>query len=647
VARSTSSVGRRRFLKGAAAGAAALVAKTTPVIGGADADVAAATEAAGPAQEAAARQPVPADLGGTQLRADTEPPARVASPRLVEHPGSDFMVDVIKSLGVEYAAANPGSSFEGLHESIINYGTNRSPELLTCCHEESAVAMAHGYAKIEGKPMLALLHGNIGLQHASMAVYNAYADRVPVMMIAGNWRDAGARANGVNSYHSAQDMAVIVRDYVKWDDEPASLPAFAESAVRAYKIAMTPPMEPVLLVVDHDLQLRPLGATKAPAIPRLVMPSPPAGEAGAVREAARLLVAAENPRINAGRAARTPNGIALLVELAELLQASVNGGGDRINFPSRHPLAGAGSGPADVVLNLEVQGGGPGPVAGARTPEAKTINISALGLYIKSNLQDFQHMADADVDIAADSEATLPALIDEVTRQLSDGRKRVIQERGAKLANVHRQARLQAMEAAAFGWDSSPISLARLSAELWDQIKTEDWSLVSWQGFISGWPGRLWDFDKHYRYIGGQGAGAMGYGAPAAVGAALANRKHGRLSINIQTDGDLNYAPGVLWTACHHKIPLLTVMHNNRAYHQEVMFVQQMASERNRGADRAHIGTTLREPNIDYAKMAQAYGMYGEGPIEHPKDLAPAIGRALDRVKRGEPALLDVITQPR
>ena len=139
----------------------------------------------------------------------------------------------------------------------------------------------------------------------------------------------------------------------------------------------------------------------------------------------------------------------------------------------------------------------------------------------------------------------------------------------------------------------------------------------------------------------------MGYGAPAAVGAALANRKHGRLSINIQTDGDLNYAPGVLWTACHHKIPLLTVMHNNRAYHQEVMFVQQMAGQRNRGADRAHIGTTLREPNIDYTHMALAYGMYGEGPIADPKGLAPAIERALDRVKRGEPALLDVITQPR
>src|SRR5438093_10033893 len=459
-------VGRRRFLKGAAVSAAALAAPSSPVT-------------AQP-QEASRPSSPPAAPPNAQLAADTEAPRRSAA-RIIEHPASDFMVDVIKGLGFEYAACNPGSSFEGLHESIINYGGNRMPELLTCCHEESSVAMAHGYAKIAGKPMLAVVHGNIGLQHASMAIYNAYADRVPVMIVAGNWRDAGARANGVNSYHSAQDMAIIVRDYVKWDDEPGSLTAYAESAVRAYKIAMTPPMEPVLLVVDHDMQLRPM--TTAPRIPRLVMPSPPAGEPGAVREAARLLVAAGNPRINAGRMARTPNGITRLVELAELLQAAVNGGGDRVNFPSRHPLAGMGVGAPDVVLNLEVQGAGsPNPGAIPSSANAKIVNISSLGLFIKSNLQDFQHMVDADVDIAADAEATLPILIEEVKRQLTADRKHVLQARGTKLADAHRAARLQAMETAAFGWDSSPISLARLSAELWDQIKTEDWSLVSWQG---------------------------------------------------------------------------------------------------------------------------------------------------------------------
>jgi len=635
--RSNERVGRRRFLKGAAVGAAgALVAKTAPV------------EAVQPQAAPPQSRSVPATPENAQLVADTAPPPARENPRIIERPASDFMVDVIKSLGFEYAGANPGSSFEGLHESIINYGGNSMPELLTCCHEESSVAMAHGYAKIEGKPMLAIVHGNIGLQHASMAIYNAYADRVPVFIVAGNWLDAGSRANGVNSYHSAQDMALIVRDYVKWDDEPASLGAFAESMVRAYKIAMTPPMEPVLIVLDHDMQERPLPATP-PRIPRLTMPSFPVGDPNAVRETARLLLAAENPRINAGRMARTPAGIARLVELAELLQAPVNGGGDRVNFPSRHPLAGTGgAAAADVILNLEVQGGGgPGFNATQRNANTKTINISSLELFIKSNLQDFQHMAEADIVMAADAESTLPLLVEEVKRQMTPDRKRVLQERGAKIAEIHQQARSAAMETAAYGWDSSPVSLARLCAELWDQIRNDDWSLVSWQGFISGWPGRLWTIDKHYQYIGGQGAGAMGYGAPAAVGAALANRKHGRLTINIQTDGDLNYAPGVLWTACHHQIPLLTVMHNNRAYHQEVMFIQQMASRRNRGGDRAHIGTTIKDPNIDYAKMAQAYGMYGEGPLSNPKDLAPAIKRALERVKKGEPALLDVVTQPR
>src|SRR5438094_2538694 len=368
-------VGRRRFLTGAAVGAAGALASKSS-------GAAALQPQPAPQQS----RSVSASPDAAQLRADTAPPPTREGTRIVEHPASDFMVDVIKQLGFEYVAANPGSSFEGLHESIINYGENTMPELLTCCHEESAVAMAHGYAKIEGKPMLALVHGNIGLQHASMAIYNAYADRVPVFVVAGNWRDAGARPNGVNSYHSAQDMALIVRDSVKWDDEPASLAAFAESAVRAYKIAMTPPMEPVLIVLDHDMQERAMPATPV-RIPRLTMPSYPVGDPGAVREAARLLVAAENPRINAGRMARTPNGITRLVELAELLQAAVNGGGDRVNFPSRHPLAGGGSGAADVILNLEVQGGGgPGFAAGARAADAKTINVSALGLFIKSNL---------------------------------------------------------------------------------------------------------------------------------------------------------------------------------------------------------------------------------------------------------------------
>jgi len=626
-------VNRRGFLKGTAAGAAALAADVP----------------AGRAQQTAENRgqngsaPVPSaetlerDAGGREAPTPSQ---------IIEHPSSDFMVDVLKSLDLEYLGSNPGSTFESLHESLINYGGNTMPEFLTCCHEESAVAMAHGYAKIEGKPMMALLHGTVGLQHAAMAIYNAYADRVPVYMVVGNHEDAAVRRPGVEWYHSAQDLAAMVRDFVKWDDRPESLQHFADSAVRAYKIAMTPPMGPVLIVANHELQGRPNTQTNL-RIPRLTPTAPPQGDSASVAQSARLLVAAERPLIIAQRAARTPNGVKLLVELAETLQAPVENQ-ERMNFPSHHPLAGSGGAgyQPDVTLCLEVNDIST-TARMARARGGKVINISSLGLYLKSNIQDFGRYADVDIDMGADAEATLPALIEECKRLITPDRRRAMEQRGEKLAAAHKAVREQSIEQASFGWDSSPISLARLSAELWPLIKNEDWSLVSWQGFISNWPNRLWKFDKHHQYIGGQGAGGMGYGAPAAVGAALANRKRGRLSINIQTDGDLNYAPGVLWTAAHHRVPLLTIMHNNRGYHMEVMFVEQQASLHNRGAERAHIGTKLWDPEIDYAKMAQAYGMYGEGPISDPKDLAPALKRGIERVKKGEPALIDVVTQPR
>jgi thiamine pyrophosphate-dependent acetolactate synthase large subunit-like protein len=186
-----------------------------------------------------------------------------------------------------------------------------------------------------------------------------------------------------------------------------------------------------------------------------------------------------------------------------------------------------------------------------------------------------------------------------------------------------------------------------MTMELWAQIKNEDWALVAESGIMSDWTARLWSFDKHYQSLGGSGGAGVGYGAPAAVGAALANKKRGRLSVTIQGDGDFLYAPGVWWTAAHHRIPLLAVMHNNRAYHQEVMHLQRMASRHNRGITRAHIGTSIDDPNVDFAKVAQGLGVHAQGPISNPNDLGPAIKRALDVVKRGEPSLIDVVTQPR
>jgi len=640
-----SSVDRRGFLKGAAVGAAALVAKPS----------------AAAAQQTETRRALaasPADAVAVSENAGHVAPADVL---INERPGSDFMLDVIKSVGVEYCCANPGSAFRALHESIINYGGNKAPELVTCCHEESSVAMAQGFAKIDGKPIMVMAHGTVGLQHASMAIYNAYADRVPVIIVLGNIQDVTYRRDNNEWVHSVQDAAAMVRDYTKWDDCPVSLAHFSESMVRAYQIAMTPPCGPVVIVADAKLQEEPITEAKL-RIPKFALAAAAQGDSGSVAEAAKMLVAAENPIIVAGRLARTPNGINLLIELAETLQAPVTDQRQRMNFPSRHPLyaESADVHNADVILGLELQdfwGLTHEPAALNRfgtdakpltKPGAKLISISAVDVNHKSNYQDFGRYSEADLVIAADGEATLPSLIEACKRLITADLKRALDARGARLAAAHQKARQKAREIAAIGWDSSPISTARMSAEVWAQVKNEDWSLVSnVNNFLSAWPTKLWDFDKHYHYIGVQGAAGIGYGAPAAVGAALANKKHGRLSVNLQPDGDLNYAPGVLWTSAHHQIPMLTLIHNNRGYHQELMQVQIMAARANRGPGRSEIGTTLRDPFIDYAKMAQTYGLYGDGPISDPKDLGPAIKRALEVVKRGEPALIDVITQPR
>jgi acetolactate synthase I/II/III large subunit len=634
-----SSVDRRGFLRGAAAGAAALVTQAPAVR----------------AQDQAA-PPAPAGRGGgrggganqTALAREDGNARPAATSRIVEHPGSDHMVDVIKAMGIEYVAFNPGSSFEGLHESLINYGKNTMPEIITCCHEESAVAMAHGYGKIENKPMLALLHGTIGIQHAAMAIYNAYGDRTPILIMTG-------AADSAVPAHDAVDMAAMCRDFVKWDHQPDNVTQFAGTAMRAYKLAVTPPMAPVLLVIKAPLQQEPMPANGL-NVPKLVLPVFPSADLAMVREIAKGLVNAQHSHISAGKMARSQEGIDLLVKLAELTGSSVAGVGERINFPSRHPLAGNGdtSVPVDFNLNLEGGGGGGGGRggrggggAGAATGAPRTYAITSAEFLATHNYNINRNAPTGDVVIEADAQASLPAIIEEVQKLLASDKKNTISDRIKKHSAANIEARARAIDSENLGWNASPVSLQRLCAELWPLIEKEDWSLVSPQGFIGNLPNTMWNMSKIYHYIGGQGSGGMGYGAPAAVGAALANRKYGRLSVNIQTDGDMNYAPGVLWTAVHHKVPLLTIMHNNRGYHQEVMFIEQQCSIRNRGADMAHIGTRLIEPNINYATMAKAYGMESKGPIEDPKDLAATLKWGVDLVKRGQPVMIDVVTQPR
>jgi thiamine pyrophosphate-dependent acetolactate synthase large subunit-like protein len=584
--------------------------------------------------------------------------------------GSDFMVDVIKSLDIKYVPTNCASSFRGLHESLIDYGGNTKPEYISCMHEESSVAMAHGYFKVTGKPLLTLVHGTVGLQHATMAIYNAWCDRVPVIVMGGNDADAAFRPPGVPTFHSAQDICAIVRDYTKWDDAPVSLDHFSQSFVRAYKTAMTPPYGPVVLSLDAGLQQEPVKERggRMPSVSRYIPSTPPQGDSGAVKEAARLLVNAQNPVIVTDRSARTPEGIPLLVELAELLQAKVVDKGARMNFPRTHYLSSATPSVvanADVILGLELSDfwgtvnmfidNGLNEAVGTQQsrikPGTRLISINCSELLTKSNYQDFQRYTEIDVLMPADAQATLPALIEAVKSLLNAEKKELIAKRG-QMARISYAAELAKLrESAAVAWNASPISTARLVMETYNAVKGLDWSLVAQEGNVSNWPTLLWPMEKHYHWLGSSGGYGVGYGAPAAVGAALANRDLGRFSVCIQSDGDLMYAPGVLWTAAKHKIPLLSVMHNNRGYHQEVMHLQRVANFRNRkvnnGGDMGPIGTSIQNPDIEYHKLAESMGWWAKGPIKDPDQLAGALRQAVEVVRSGQPALLNVWTQPR
>jgi thiamine pyrophosphate-dependent acetolactate synthase large subunit-like protein len=327
-----------------------------------------------------------------------------------------------------------------------------------------------------------------------------------------------------------------------------------------------------------------------------------------------------------------------------------------MNFPNNHPLYQSAKRAlmkdADVVLLLEVADPF-GQFNSISDPDkhlshfankdARVINISMQDVFLHSNYQDFQRYWPVDLSINGDAEASLPALTDEVRRLLTDEHKRAFAERGDRLGQAHARSRKHALDEAADGWDASPISTARMAMELYAVIRNEDWCLAVSDRIAA--PRKLWTITKHHQILGGAGAQGVGYCAPGSLGVALANKTRGRFTVTFQPDGDLNYSPGVLWTAAHHRIPILYVMFNNRAYLHETMHIQRMAGVHQRDVSRAHIGTTIDNPFVDYARLAQAYGVWAEGPIDDPTQLAAVFRRAVDVVKSGSPALVDVVCQ--
>jgi acetolactate synthase-1/2/3 large subunit len=572
---------------------------------------------------------------------------------------SDVIVDLLHAYDLPYAAINPGASYRGLHDSIVNYGGNR-PELLVCQHEETAVQIAHGYAKVTGRPMLAILHNLVGLLHANLAIYYAYIDRAPVFIVGATGpMDETKRRPRIDWIHTAQSQGEAVRAYTKWDYQPHTIDGVPDAFARAYSVMMTEPRGPVYMCYDawlqeqrleHEVALPPAGAVKVPA---RIAPDPVA-----LARAADLVAAAARPVIIAEYVGREPEGFRALVELAETGGIPVYDVDSRLNFPSRHPLnmsyAKDVFRDADLVLCLDTRDWErPTTELASATREitsivpagAKWVDIGFGDLQLSSWALDYQRLHHADVQILADTTLAIPALTALLKARI-DADTALRDRIGARAAETaarsqgHRDTWVRQAQSER---DASPITLPRLASEVWHAIKGEDWVLSA--GTLDGWARKLWDFDQPYRHPGRSLGTATQIGI--SIGVALAHRDKGRLVVDLQPDGDLMFDAGALWVAAKHRIPMLVVMHNNRAYFNDWEHQIRMAKLRGTPIERAHIGMDLDGPAPDFAAMARSMGWYAEGPFESADGLDSALARAIARVRQGQPALLDTITQKR
>ena len=577
--------------------------------------------------------------------------------------GSDIVTEMLQALGIKYVALNPGSSFRGLHDSFVNFQPEAGLETILCTHEEIAVGLAHGYYMATGKPMAAALHDVVGLQHGSMAIYNAWVDRVPVLVLGGTGpMDPQRRRPGIDWVHTALVQGNQVRDYVKWDDQPSSVGAVEESMMRGYRIAMTEPRGPVYLCFDVDVQEEAVTERRAyPDVARFRPPASPAANREALAATADALVNAAWPVILADYVGRNPAALPPLLGLAEALGAAVVDRGSKFNFPSTHELDATlaeqdAMERADVVLALDtydIAGTYSGikdrSAVSTREERPRTVIHITLGdLLQHSWATDYQRLHPVDIPIAADTAEALPELLRLCQERLaaSPAAQAQVAERRRAVAELRETARATFKTQHQPVWDLRPVSGYRLYSELWDQIKGTDWSLVANAGRL---PLRgVWDITDPAQFIGSSHGGGLGYMPTAALGAALALKDSGRVPIAIIGDGEFLMASNMLWTAARYQIPLLTIIFNNRSYYNDEGHQEYMAVSRNRPVENKGVGIQLNEPDTDFAALARSFSVAGFGPAETPEALREALAQALHVVKeQHRPALVDVVTQPR
>ncbi len=573
--------------------------------------------------------------------------------------GSDVMVDVLRGLGLRYVALNPGSSFRGLHDSLVNYGGDEI-EMIEVPHEKIAVALAHGYAKACGEPMAVILHDLVGLLQGTMGVYYSYIDRTPVMVLGGSGpAEHDRRRPNIDWIHSANVQGEAVRAYTKWDHEPRSLPSVKTVLARAYRIAMEEPRGPVYVALDAGLQESPADVVvPLDDLPRLAaVPSRLGPEPDALADLAQRLCAAERPLVIAGYSGRDPQSFHHLVELAEVLGCGVDDTHWRLNFPNRHPLAVSGADAveaADCVLFLDVKDMGKSTqkldsvtrsITSRLSEGTVVLDLGFNDVGISSWSEDYAELLPTDLSVTADTVVALPLLVglcrSEVEAETEE-RRGVREAWRTEMTRRHDVVWAGWQATAAERADETPVSTARLAQEVYDVVREHDWVLTA--GTAAEWALRTWDFDAPHRHPGRQLGTATQIGI--SLGVALAHKGTGRLVVDLQPDGDLMFDAGALWVASRYELPLLVVMFNNRAYYNDWEHQERLARQRGTPVDRAHIGMAIDTPAPDFAALATSMGWWAEGPVTAPEDVNAAVRRAAEHVlSTGKPALVDVVCQ--
>jgi acetolactate synthase-1/2/3 large subunit len=585
--------------------------------------------------------------------------------------GSDLIAEMIGELGHDYIFLTPGSSFRGVHDSLVNHTRNHKPQIILVAHEEMAVAMAQGYCKATGRSACVFVHDLVGVQHAVMAFYNAMADRMPVVVFGGSGPADPAQRRKTDWIHSANTQCDIVRDVTKWTDEPATLQATLDSMARAQRIATSGPRAPTYVSIDVVVQEAkiPEGTVMPDFSQARYQPAPPiAAPQQSIEAAVDLLTEADWPLVFGGRIGYLEEATAPMAELIETIGAGYQDGHDTICLPSNHPqnlnasfgrtkAEGAYKsmllGKADTIFcidcldisnNIGAYEGARGAGEAITGQPHKVIDLSLNDFAI----QHWSHLGGplhpVDVQLQADNLHGLNQVLDEIRKRASGNPAWVgrAADRRAELSIMHDGLRAQQKELMEAKWDQVPIYLPRMTSELYNAVKGNDWLLAARN--YRAWYDGIWEFDRAGRFMSNSIGGGIGYGAAGIIGSALAGRDQGKFSVAIIGDGDFTMGPAALWTAVHYKIPIMIVLHNNTSFGNDEEHQITLAHRRDRPTENAWIGQRMVGPEPDYCTVARGYGAWAEEPVRDPKDLAGAFARAVTVVEGGGVALVDVHT---